>query len=80
MAQFVIFRALLWKDEVDGLKRVKITYQRFANARRGAGKSEVFLDVDADRLALAQMEIARYMDGWRRRNNVMLEAFPMIES
>ena len=73
--QFVVFRALFWKDEAEGLKRVKVSYQPYANGRKEA--KQIFLDVDADRLALAQMEIARYMDGWRRRYNVMLEAFPM---
>ena len=72
--QFVIFRALQWKDEADGLKRVRVSYQLYAN--RGKITKELFLDVEADRLALAQMAIARYMDGWMRGNNVMLEAFP----
>ena len=29
-------------------------------------------------LALAQMEIARYTDGWMRGNNIMLGAFPKV--
>ena len=75
--QFVIFRSLHWKDEADGLKRVKVSYQLYGNRRKVTG--EIFLDVDAERLALAQMAIARYTDAWRRGNNVMLGAFPMID-
>ena len=75
VGQFVIFRDLFWKDEPEGLKRVKVSYAPYANGRKAV--KQIFLGVDADRLALAQMEIARYMELWRRRNNVMLEAFPM---
>jgi len=74
--QFVIFRALQWTDEADGLKRVRVSYQLYAN--RGKVTKELFLDVDADRLALAQMEIARYTDEWMRGNNIMLGAFPKV--
>ena len=72
--QFVVFRELRWHDEPNGLKRVLVGYWRYANGRKVT--KQVFFDVDADRLALAQMAIARYMDGWMRGNNVMLEAFP----
>ena len=75
--QFVIFRSLHWKDEADGLKRVKVCYQLYGNRRRVTGK--IFLDVGPDCLALAQIAIARYTDEWRRGNNVMLGAFPMID-
>ena len=75
--QFVIFRSLHWKDEADGLKRVKVCYQLYGNRRRVTG--EIFLDVGPDCLALAQIAIARYTDEWRRGNNVMLGDFPMVD-